>query len=681
MKRRLTTFLPVLLAAIIIFTTGTKAYADDISNHYHKEYLLEMVEKGIMNGYGDGVYKPDDHVTRGQFATMLTRALQLKAPTNPTLFKDVNPDANEIYAAAHAGIITGYSDGTFKPTQNISRQHIAVMIDRARQVEGLPTKSGSLTFKDTNLILKEYHPAIGNILNYGIMTGSVKADGVYFRPADHATRGDAAKVISVLLSIMDKQPTPSPTPTPTPNPEPEPEPKPEPPVVLPEKFQIATIENKKWVKLDKQYDTYDQALQAFTANANVQGLFKGNELYRIKNGIAFAQGPAGQTTIIYGTPSFTNQLTYIEAGREMRILEYAEDYVKVQVADTVGYVKHSQIDFTPTVINDSRDYYTANNNNELIHLIYNSLSKTYASYSIGPAPDKIVKNIRYYSADGVHFTDGAGKPVVTHHPYFQFQSIRTKTNYTAEELDAQIMRMLQEREATGNARYKNATTESKLIGLGAYLKQMEQEQRVNALFILATAVHESDYGMSTNAKGKNNLFGIKVFDSHPELGEVYATPQRSVEAFVKEYMNKNYAMPAGSFAKGAVPGNKTAGFNAHYASDPTWGSKIAGHMWRIDRAMGSKDYGVHKLAMTNQSGKLNVRTGPTTQQSILFTYKPRDLGRSGETGYPVVIVGEQKGADGYTWYQVISDDMKLDANGNVIEHGWIRGDLLKMISQ
>lgn len=669
MKRRLITFFPVLLAAIFIFTTGTKAYADDISNHHHKEYLLEMVEKGIMKGYGDGIYKPNDHVTRGQFATMLTRALQLEAPANPAFFKDVHPEAKEIYAAAQARIITGDVDGTFKPTQHISRQHIAAMIDRARKGEGLPNKSGSLSVKDTNFILKDYRQAVSNILNYGIMSGSVKEDGVYFRPVDIATRGDAAKVISKLLAAKDTPPST------------EPEPEPEPPVVIPDTFQLATIEDKTWVKLDKQYETYDQALQAFSANANVQGLFKGNELYRIKSGIAFAQGPAGQNTIIYGNTTFTNQLTYIEAGREMRILEYAEEYVKVQVADTVGYVKHSQIDFMPTVINDSRDYYTANNNNELIHLIYNSLTKTYASYSIGPAPTQMVKNVRYYSADGVHFTDGAGKPVVTHHPYFQFQSIRTKTNYTAEELDAQIMRMLQEREATGIARYKNATIESKLIGLGVYLKQMEQEQRVNALFILATATHESDYGMSTNAKTKNNLFGIRVFDSHPELGEVYATPQRSVEAFVMEYVNKNYAMPAGAYAKGAVPGNKTAGFNAHYASDPTWGSKIAGHMWRIDRAMGNKDYGVHQLAMTNQTIKLNVRTGPTTQQSILFSYKPRDLGRSGETGYPVVIVGEQKGADGYTWYQVISDDMKLDANGNIIEHGWIRGDLLKMISQ
>ena len=351
--------------------------------------------------------------------------------------------------------------------------------------------------------------------------------------------------------------------------------------------------------LDKKYDTYAEAVKALNATTKAEGIYKGKELLRVKSGMAFAQGPLGRTAVIYSSPSFGTQLTYIEAGREMGVLEYAEDYVKVQVADTVGYVKHSQIDFVPVSISSSKDYYIANSNNELLHYLYNYVTHAYAAYNVGPAPSFMKVGTRYYSRDGVNYLDGAGKVAGTYYPYFQFQSIRSKTEYTAEEIDAFILQILAEKESTGLPKYSGALVKSKLIGLGSYIKAIEEQYRVNGLFILSAAMHESDFGISANALQKNNLFGIKVFDSTPEAGEKYATPERSIEAFVVEYANKNYGIPGMPYAKGAVPGNKTVGFNVHYASDPTWGAKIAGHMWRTDVAMGGKDAYRYRLAMTN----------------------------------------------------------------------------------
>ena len=107
---------------------------------------------------------------------------------------------------------------------------------------------------------------------------------------------------------------------------------------------------------------------------------------------------------------------------------------------------------------------------------------------------------------------------------------------------------MKDRQKTGIARYKDAPTQSKLIGIGDYLKAVEETHNVNALFILATAIHESDYGISSNAQTKNNIFGIKVFDSSPDKGEMYASPQNSIDAFIREYMNKNYANPLGDYS-------------------------------------------------------------------------------------------------------------------------------------
>ena len=164
----------------------------------------------------------------------------------------------------------------------------------------------------------------------------------------------------------------------------------------------------------------------------------------------------------------------------------------------------------------------------------------------------------YFSYDGVHFYNKQGKLLLgTYYPYFQFQSIRQPSNYSAIELDSYINKVLAEKEATGTPRYTNATQQSKLVGLGSYLKEMEATYRVNAMFILATAIHESDYGISANALNKNNLFGIKVYESSPELGEMYLDPKKSVFAFVTKNINLNYAFPTADYSNGLLSGNTT----------------------------------------------------------------------------------------------------------------------------
>ena len=129
-------------------------------------------------------------------------------------------------------------------------------------------------------------------------------------------------------------------------------------------------------------------------------------------------------------------------------------------------------------------------------------------------------------------------------------------------------------------------------------------------------------------------------------------------------MNERYT-PNGTYAKGAAAGNKTTGMNVHYASDPNWGSKIASHMWRADNQLGGKDIGKYQLAMTGYNGQIHVRRGPSTSEAKVFSYNAKSLGVNDAFGYPLVIVDEVKGSDGFTWFKVLSDDAKH-------EFGWIR---------
>lgn len=86
---------------------------------------------GIINGYADGAFKANAEVTRAEFATMLVKALGL-TPLDDSDFKDTQGHwaADAISTLKANGIINGYLDGTFKPNQSISRAEIVVMLSK-----------------------------------------------------------------------------------------------------------------------------------------------------------------------------------------------------------------------------------------------------------------------------------------------------------------------------------------------------------------------------------------------------------------------------------------------------------------------------------------------------------------------------------------------------------------------
>ena len=76
--------------------------------------------------------------------------------------------------------------------------------------------------------------------------------------------------------------------------------------------------------------------------------------------------------------------------------------------------------------------------------------------------------VKYYSLDGVHFEDADGNTQITHYPYFQYQSVRTKTSYTAEELDHYILQRLNE---------LDIAEESKLVGMGEFFIEKQEQHK------------------------------------------------------------------------------------------------------------------------------------------------------------------------------------------------------------
>ncbi|MFK2825580.1 S-layer homology domain-containing protein [Bacillus sp. B190/17] len=614
-----------------------------------EDQIKAMTDAGIMQGYSDGNLGAREKVTRAEFATFLTRALQL--PEGSSVFKDVPSSlrlAGGINAAAAAKIVNGGSDGRFHPDALITRQDMALMINNALNYLGMEVEYKAPPFTDIGHLSSAHKIAIGKSVSLGIIHGY---SSTTFSPGENTRRDHAAAFIYRLLEAKKAG---EPNLPPTPEPEPQPEPPTEEPALPPapsEAYQVADIDSSgKLTYSSTYYSTFDAARQAMDSRGQ-ELIVKNNKIIHMKtnSGIVFA-GNSGATVNLYSDQSFTTAKSYATKGSELKYLTSTDSFVKVSLGGKDYYMKHSDSQLVPFEGAPGRAYYRVSSG-ELQRFIYDPAGKKYVSYTAGKAPSFLQAGQKYYSWDNATFYNEQGRVVGTAYQYFQFLSARTTTNYTAAELDSYIKKAVAEREATGLAKYKDASKKSKLLGLGATIKKVEAEKRINGLLILAMAIHESDFGTSRHAYLNNNLFGIAVYDSKPEEGKSFASPVESVYHLADGYLNDRYVVPnpvgawKQSIANGAAAGNKGVGINVKYASDIDWGGKVAGHMYRIDKELGGKDFGKYQIGLTNVK-ELNVRSLPNG--TIQFAYR--------EEGMPVVMNGQPISG----WQKVISDELKYN---------------------
>ena len=148
----------------------------------------------------------------------------------------------------------------------------------------------------------------------------------------------------------------------------------------------------------------------------------------------------------------------------------------------------------------------------LKHHIYNPLTdKMTGTVVIGKAPSFMVEGQKYYSWDAVNFNLASGEKAGEIPDDFNYQryDLRIQINYTAEQLDQYLTDKYPDT-------YKKLFPISPLAGTGQFYKEMEATFNVNALYLMAHAIHESAWGTSSLAQTKHNLYGINAVDSDPE---------------------------------------------------------------------------------------------------------------------------------------------------------------------
>ncbi|RIX52388.1 hypothetical protein D3P08_12970 [Paenibacillus nanensis] len=188
-------------------TTFTKLFKD-VVKHWAKDDIMEMVSHGVVEGVDKERFAPDSQVTRAQFATLIARALKLKAGTGAMPFKDVKSGAwyaDSVKRAYSAGIINGVSSASFAPEKKITREEMTAMLMRAKAyADGVNINSltaGSIdSFTDKNKISEWAKQSVGYTISSGLMKGRTTTT---FAPKENATRAESAVVIKRLLAVID----------------------------------------------------------------------------------------------------------------------------------------------------------------------------------------------------------------------------------------------------------------------------------------------------------------------------------------------------------------------------------------------------------------------------------------------------------------------------------------------
>ncbi|MFD0714361.1 DNRLRE domain-containing protein [Paenibacillus sp. GCM10027626] len=173
----------------------------DIAGHWGQSWIEKAVQAGIVKGYSDHTFRPDQAVSRQELVAMLVRALQPQAIGGKAQsFTDEgqigNWAADAVAAAVQAGWITGYSDGSFRPQEGMTRVELAAVLARASASMGAEGAGQLSQFRDAEQIPAWAKGYVAAVADSSLMEGT---GGGLFKPAGIVTRAEAAAIAVRLL--------------------------------------------------------------------------------------------------------------------------------------------------------------------------------------------------------------------------------------------------------------------------------------------------------------------------------------------------------------------------------------------------------------------------------------------------------------------------------------------------
>ncbi|QJD84596.1 S-layer homology domain-containing protein [Cohnella herbarum] len=191
----------------IAFLSNAKSFKDVGDQSWAKKIVSDAVGKLFMLGRSGNLFDPDKAITRAEYPTVLLRVLGLMNEQATASFADVAAKdwfSNSVAIAVKNGIVTGFKDGSYKPNEKLSRIEAMVMVGRSMKAIGLDAE---ITLSEADRILAGFKDG-ASIPDWAkvpvalcIQRGVISGQNGYISPDDALTRAQAA-AIAVRLSEL-----------------------------------------------------------------------------------------------------------------------------------------------------------------------------------------------------------------------------------------------------------------------------------------------------------------------------------------------------------------------------------------------------------------------------------------------------------------------------------------------
>ena len=344
--------------------------------------------------------------------------------------------------------------------------------------------------------------------------------------------------------------------------------------------------------------------------------------------------------------------------------------VKFKISGVVGWAKKEDVQILNYSSVKSVSHYRVEEGRIYHYITLDVSENDYAAVTdVGPAQSYMSEGSIYYSYDGHYFYKNYASmiadykkgnftnsinPKSPYYNYFQYLSHRTKTTFTADEINTRVMK------AVGSKK-------SALKGQGAAFINAQNAYGANAALVFGLAVNESGWGQSNYALNRNNIFGHNAVDSDPDKATYYPSVAASIDRHAKRFVSETYLDPKDAYGTyhGSHLGDKESGMGVSYASDPYWGEKAASQGYFLESQTGNnkRDLGKYTIGIKQKGTTLTVRKEASTSSTGLYS--------TGSWGsYPFVILGTVKGESvngNTTWYKIQTDPTLNSSRTGIVQ--------------
>ena len=200
MKRLLCVLLTLLLV-LPIFTVAsfaeeakTVSFTDVDGTTERGKAILKLAQAGVLLGYPDGTFKPDQNITRGELSKVINKIFNY-TEADTEVFSDVDKTRdwyyNEVAIAKKAGYIKGYEDGTFRGENNMTREEACTILTRVGGLYDL-----GLPMNITDAVSEWAAPYVKTVIISGFMA---LEEGETFRATENITRGEFCEAFAKFV--------------------------------------------------------------------------------------------------------------------------------------------------------------------------------------------------------------------------------------------------------------------------------------------------------------------------------------------------------------------------------------------------------------------------------------------------------------------------------------------------